>query len=106
MTLTRHAACAVTTLVMAGAALSGQSPNARATFDAADIFLRPRSVNAVPAMTAPMLRGTRYDLRSATVLDVIKTAYGLDKEKILGGPSWIDWNRFDIVAKAPAATPP
>jgi len=91
--------------LVAGGTLAGQSP-ATAKFDAADIYLRPRTTGAIPAMTAPMLRGGRYDFRSATLLDLIRTAYGTSKEKVLGGPSWLDWNRFDIVAKAAPDTPP
>jgi uncharacterized protein (TIGR03435 family) len=94
-------------LVVLGAVigLSGQSADVRATFDAADVHLRPHSVSAIPSMTAPMLRGSRYDIRNATMLDLIKIAYGVDKERVLGGPNWLDWDRFDIVARAAAATP-
>src|SRR4051812_37610509 len=88
-------------VVFLGSAVAAQEPAASAKFDAADIYLRPRSVNGIPSMTAPMLRGDRYDVRNATLADVIKTAYGVDKDKVLGGPSSLDWNRFDIVAKAP-----
>ena len=86
--------------------LSGQAPTTSAIFDAADIYVRPHSTSAIPAMTAPMLRSGRYDFRSATLLDLIRTAYGTSKDKILGGPSWLDWDRFDVVAKAPPGTPP
>ena len=40
------------------------------------------------------------------MVDLIATAYGEDGEKILGGPSWLDMDRFDIAAKAPANTSP
>ncbi len=96
----------LTAILFSCRTLSGQAPAVRPTFDAADIYLRPHDASAIPSMTAPMLRGGRYDVRNATLLDLIKTAYGTPKEKILGGPSWLDWNRFDVVAKAPAETPP
>jgi uncharacterized protein (TIGR03435 family) len=40
------------------------------------------------------------------MVDLIRTAYGVDAEKVQGGPSWLDTDRFDITAKAPANTPP
>ena len=41
------------------------------------------------------------------MVDLIKTAYGVDEDnQVLGGPSWLATNRFNIIAKAPAATPP
>jgi uncharacterized protein (TIGR03435 family) len=28
----------------------------------------------------------------------------MESAKVLGGPSWLDWDRFDVVAQVPAAT--
>ena len=43
----------------------------------------------------------RYDLRNATMLDLIATAYDRQRDDatILGGPTWIELDRFDLVAK-------
>jgi uncharacterized protein (TIGR03435 family) len=38
------------------------------------------------------------------MVDLIQEAYGVDTDKILGGPSWVEWNRYDIAAKAPPGT--
>lgn len=50
----------------------------------------------------------RYDMRGATVFEMIEFAYNLgeqddDRENaaIVGGPSWIDYDRFDLSAKLP-----
>ncbi len=40
------------------------------------------------------------------MVDLIKTAYGVDPDTVVGGPSWLEWDRFDVIAKAPANTPP
>jgi uncharacterized protein (TIGR03435 family) len=50
----------------------------------------------------------RFDMRDATLLDMISLAYDRENEAILGGPSWIDFDRFDVVAKISSlkATPP
>jgi uncharacterized protein (TIGR03435 family) len=45
------------------------------------------------------LRDQRFDMRDATVLDLIALAYTREDQAILGGPGWIDFNRFDLVAK-------
>jgi uncharacterized protein (TIGR03435 family) len=54
----------------------------------------------------------RFDMRHATVFDMIELAYNLgeqddDRENaaIVGGPSWIDFDRFDLTAKVPSLKP-
>jgi uncharacterized protein (TIGR03435 family) len=36
--------------------------------------------------------------------DLIATAYNLDGALVQGGPNWLEWDRFEISAKAPPAT--
>ena len=38
------------------------------------------------------------------MLDLIRTAYGLDGDKILGGPAWLDYDRFDVIGQNPFAS--
>lgn len=38
------------------------------------------------------------------MLDLISVAYAMDSRKVVGGPSWLDQDRFDIIAGAPPAT--
>ena len=47
----------------------------------------------------------RFDMRDATLLDIISVAYGRQDETILGGPTWIDFDPFDVVAKVPSLKP-
>jgi uncharacterized protein (TIGR03435 family) len=56
-------------------------------------------------MTGGVLRGGRYDIHKATMVDLISTAYGIDGDKVVGGPSWLDTDRFEVIAKAPPAAP-
>jgi len=49
--------------------------------------------------------GGRLDMRGATMLTLIALAYGVDTDYILGGPGWLNTDRFDLIAKAPTATP-
>ena len=55
-------------------------------------------------MEGPTLAGDRYQLRRATMLDLIRKAYNVDADKIFGGPSWIDYDRFEIAAKTKPGT--
>lgn len=73
-------------------------------FDAADVHVSARVRN--PSMAAGGLRGTRYLVRQATMVDLISLAYDIDNDKILGGPSWLDLDRFDLSARAPAGSNP
>jgi uncharacterized protein (TIGR03435 family) len=41
----------------------------------------------------------RFDMRDASILDLISLAYDRENGAILGGPTWIDFDRFDVVAK-------
>jgi len=79
----------------------GEQPPA---FDLADVHKSPHVTN--PYMRGGILRGVRYDVRQASMVDLIGAAYGVEAEKVQGGPSWLDIERFDIAAKAPAGTPP
>src|SRR5580704_10221265 len=73
-------------------------------FEAADVHISPRV--RVPSMAAGGLRGTRYLVRQGTIVDLISLAYGIDNDKILAGPSWLDTNRFDVSARAPSGSTP
>ncbi len=92
--------------LLSGPALGAQSTEAP-RFDAADVHIRAHSNNPAPFMSGGVLRAGRYDLRNATMLDLIATAYAVtDSDTILGGPNWLERDRFDIAAKAPNGTSP
>jgi uncharacterized protein (TIGR03435 family) len=44
----------------------------------------------------------RFDMRDASVVDLISMAYDREKGAILGGPTWIEFDRFDVVARISA----
>ena len=90
------------TAVFSGSVL-GQAPAPRPAFDVAGIQI---STRPQPGMRGGQLRGNRYEIRNATMVDLIRTAYNVQPEKIGGGPSWLEWNRFDIAALAPEKTSP
>jgi uncharacterized protein (TIGR03435 family) len=93
-----------------GPIAGGQSIIAAAppAFDIADVHPSAHTTATLARLftqTGP-LRGGRYQMLNATMVDLIRTAYSIDPDKILGGPSWLEQDRFDIIAKAPTATSP
>ena len=86
--------------------IAAQSPAQRSAGEAvvADVHVSARTIN--PAMRGGLMSGGRYELRTATMVDLIRVAYGVDAANVVGGPAWLDTDRFDVIAKAPSdATP-
>ena len=48
----------------------------------------------------------RFDMRDATLLDMIAVGFNRQDQAIVGGPTWIDFDRFDVVAKIPTLKAP
>jgi uncharacterized protein (TIGR03435 family) len=64
-----------------------------------------KSAHEVRPMTqGPFFTGGRYEVRQASMLDLIRMAYGVDPERVYGGPSWLEMDRFDVFAKTPGAS--
>ncbi|MGA2789131.1 MAG: TIGR03435 family protein [Verrucomicrobiota bacterium] len=81
----------------------GQPADTRPKFLAADVH--PAPAGYPYARTIPV-HDNRYEVKSAAMLDLVRIAYGFDADKILGGPSWLEMDRFDITAKLPGETSP
>ena len=61
--------------------------------------------NTIPRMRSRFSRG-RYELGNATVVDLIRTAWDVDADNVLGGPGWLGTDRFDVSATVPAGSSP
>ena len=107
--------CVILTVDIAFGQTNLKSP----VFTAADVHVSPR--RADNALGGGILRGERYEIRNATMLDLVLLAYGLDENKLIGrplwltdsltakvagGPDWLNFDRFDVVARAPRGTSP
>jgi uncharacterized protein (TIGR03435 family) len=57
-------------------------------------------------MRGPTAHGDRYEIHSADMVDLINAAYGVTDERVLGGPAWLETDRFDIIAKMPENSTP
>jgi uncharacterized protein (TIGR03435 family) len=77
------------------------------TFEVADVHVSPGVTNL---FSRTMFRGGRYEIHNASILDLIRIAYGIDDQlskgdKVVGGPNWVDFDRFEVIAKAAPNTP-
>lgn len=52
------------------------------------------------------LRDGRYVYRDATLIDLFKDAYSVTDDMIAGGPSWLKFDIYDVIAKVPGGTTP
>jgi len=96
--------CRVGLVTLLSGLAFGQSTDKPPAFDAADVHVSAKSPNA--NQSGGFLRGGRYEIRKGTMVDLVRLAYGMDADKVLGGPAWLETDRFDIIAKAPPSTPP
>jgi uncharacterized protein (TIGR03435 family) len=97
-----RAACVILAGLLS-AVTFGQAVDDPAKFEIADVHACPKTLH--PSMRSGVLRPGVYQLKMATMVDLIAAAYGVDGEKVLGGPSWLDTDRFDVIAKAPDGAP-
>src|SRR5580704_1907860 len=81
-----------------------QSTESRPRFEVADVHVSPQTINRFTRGGA--LHGGRYEFKNATMLDLVSSAYGVDADKVLGGPTWVEMDRFEVIAKAPANSSP
>ena len=93
----RWAFIAAAILVTIGSAGAQQK-----TFEVASVKPHPADQIAPSSMVAEP--GGRLTVRNIPLRMVIRTAYQLQDDQIVDGPSWIASDRFDITAKADGAT--
>jgi uncharacterized protein (TIGR03435 family) len=77
-------------------AFSQDSPK----FEMADVHVSPKTSNLF-SRSSPV-RGHRYELKNGTMVDLVRTAYEVEPDKVVEGPSWLELDRFDVIAKLPA----
>ena len=82
-----------------------QSP-AEPRFEDADVHASGPALNSFTYVSGGLLRGDRFDLRKATLFDLVGIAYQVAPENIVAGPDWLEFDRFDIAARAPANSSP
>lgn len=88
---------AASVILLSWRVLFGQS--AAPSFEAADVHVSPPAPHSYTR--GGLTDGGIWELRFATMIDLISFAWNVDEATIASGPSWLGWNRFDVTAKVP-----
>jgi uncharacterized protein (TIGR03435 family) len=91
-------------IIGAGRLAHSQSSETLPKFEVADVHVSAKGTNQFARTSA--VHGGRYEVKTASMVDLVRIAYGFDADKILGGPNWLEMDRFDVIAKVPADSTP
>jgi uncharacterized protein (TIGR03435 family) len=90
-------------LPLFAAIVLAQTSEAPPTFEMADVHVSLKAQNQFQRISGP--RGGRFEMRTATMVDLVRWAYEVDSaDKVVGGPNWLEMDRFDVYAKVPDKT--
>ena len=76
-------------------------PTGALKFEAADVHPSPLGTGMRDFMEGPFVGGGRFEIRKATIVDLVRFGWNVQPDKIAGGPDWTGVDRFEILAKAP-----
>ena len=93
-------------LLVLGAALASVTLGAQSAAPAFEVASIKRNKSGDGFITMGMQPGGRLTMINMPVRQLIVRAYGVQPYQVLGGPSWITSDRFDITAKAPGDASP
>ncbi|HEY4085748.1 MAG TPA: TIGR03435 family protein [Bryobacteraceae bacterium] len=83
------------------------TPEAALKFEFADVHASPEpAVRTGQFMRNSQVRNGRYQIHTASLLDLLRFAWGYDFDNILGGPASLGVRRFEIGARVANDTPP
>ena len=78
----------------------GQSSSAPLTYEI--VSVRPSDPNAAPGSVRSLPNGVGYNAIGVTVRDMLTVMYRLPRRQVIGGPDWVDSERFDVMVRADA----
>ena len=90
----------------AGGLTFGQTAAGIPEFEFADVHVSPPANTPFVAVRTGPVRDGRYDVKTATMVNLISMAWGFTQDKVFGGPNWLELDRFDLSAKVPPGTTP
>jgi uncharacterized protein (TIGR03435 family) len=90
-------------VALAASPVFGQS-SATPGFEIADVHASAPRMNPGAGVRPGAVRNGVYEIANGTMLDLIRIAYMVEADKVLGGPSWLELDRFDVTAKVPPST--
>jgi uncharacterized protein (TIGR03435 family) len=96
-------------IVLSAAVIFCQSAKTPPAFVIADVHPSSQGTNApIQNLKGPFIAGDRFELRNATLLDMIRLAYSpatnfmIDADNVVGGPSWLNFTQYDVTARTAA----
>jgi uncharacterized protein (TIGR03435 family) len=95
----KRALAAASLIVLLPSVSLGQSPANQPAFEIADVHVSAPGTSE----SGGFMPGGRFELHGTTMLDLITIAYGVESAMVMGGPSWLNSDKFDVIAKAPSA---
>lgn len=95
----RAFSCITASILVASAAFAQVPDTPVPHFEAADVHVSPPSNNQFGR--GPTVNGARYDIHHMTLVEIIVRAYDVTADKVLEGPNWLEYDRFDISAVMP-----
>jgi uncharacterized protein (TIGR03435 family) len=87
------------TALLATALVAAVPAQASRTFGAASV---KRNANGRGLPTIVAVTGTRLSAPFVTARELIRVAYGVEDHQVVGGPGWIETDRFEVGATIPA----
>ena len=86
--------------------LHAQAPAVPGAPHAFEVATVKRNLSGSDSASARAQPGGRASVTNNSLRNIIRNAYGLQNFQIVGGPEWMNLDRWDIVAKAPGDVPP
>ena len=88
-------------IVLLSSALFGQNSEAPLQFEVADVHVSTKTPTQFVRTDRFVMAVMKSGL--ASMLDLISPAWAFDADKILGGPPWVELDRFDVIARVPVS---
>src|SRR4030095_4097052 len=89
-------------VVVAIPILSQAPAGARPQFDVASIKVHPPPITRI---VIPPAGPGRFVVEAFSLKQLVARAYNVPEVRVLGGPSWVDSERYDVEAKAESSFP-
>jgi uncharacterized protein (TIGR03435 family) len=86
----------VVVLLILSASIDAQTPRA---FDAASVKRNTTNGAGLPPIV--LVQSGRLRAPFSTLRDLVQAAYGVEPNQIVGGPGWLDSDRFEVTATLP-----
>src|SRR5215472_3486002 len=89
---------------LAAAAVAAPVPRFAAQVSSFDVAsVKPVNPPAGPHVVSLIINHERLTIEAAELRQIVGLAYGIQRVRVIGGPSWADSDQFDIAAKAESA---